>query len=115
MGERTKAAKQLRDNFADLPDKKQAWDDLHRLTSDTHSDVTVAANHSSGRVSIFRASEADEDGFKKDEAEAEIQKYMKEAKSAVQGSESKEKLLEAVENLGDVLKEIQEKSKALCG
>lgn len=45
--------------------------------------------------------------FKKEEAEAEIQKYLKEAKSAVAGSKSKEKLLEAVENLGNALKEAQ--------
>ncbi len=36
-----------------------------------------------------------------------MQKYLEEAKSAVEGSESKEKLLEAVENLGNALKEAQ--------
>jgi hypothetical protein len=36
-----------------------------------------------------------------------VQKYLAEAKSAVEGSESKEKLLEAVENLGNALKEVQ--------
>jgi HEAT repeat protein len=45
--------------------------------------------------------------FKKEDSEAEVQKYLLEAKSAVQGSESKEKLLEAVENLGNALKEVQ--------
>ncbi|CAG0965318.1 MAG: hypothetical protein OIN86_00665 [Candidatus Methanoperedens sp.] len=43
--------------------------------------------------------------FKKVEAEVEVQKYLFEAKSAVQGSESKERLIEAVENLGNALKE----------
>jgi HEAT repeat protein len=33
------AAGQLSENFAHLPDKKQAWEDLHRLTFDTHSEV----------------------------------------------------------------------------
>jgi len=32
--ERRAAVGQLRDNFADLPDKSEAWDDLHRLTQD---------------------------------------------------------------------------------
>jgi HEAT repeat protein len=45
--------------------------------------------------------------FKKEEAKAEIQKYLAEAKRAVEGSKSKEKLLEAVENLGNALKEAQ--------
>jgi HEAT repeat protein len=40
---RREAAEQLRENFAHLPDKKQAWDDLHRLTSDTDSDVRWGA------------------------------------------------------------------------
>lgn len=45
--------------------------------------------------------------FKKEEAETEVHKYIAEAKSAVEGSESKEKLLEAVENLVNALKEVQ--------
>ena len=45
--------------------------------------------------------------FKKEEAEAEVQNYLSEARSAVAGSDSKEKLLEAVENLGNALKEVQ--------
>jgi|GEM_PF-4255657 len=45
--------------------------------------------------------------FKKEVPEVEIQKYLSEAKSAVQGSESKVRLLEAVEHLGNALKEAQ--------
>ena len=45
--------------------------------------------------------------FKKEEAKSEVQKYLDEAKSAVEGSHSKEKLLEAVKNLGNALKEVQ--------
>jgi len=45
--------------------------------------------------------------FQKEDAEAEVKKYIAEAKSAIEGSESKEKLLEAVENLGNALKEAQ--------
>ncbi len=45
--------------------------------------------------------------FTKEETGAEVQKYITEAKSAIEGSESKEKLLEVVENLGNALKEAQ--------
>ena len=45
--------------------------------------------------------------FKKGETETEVQKYLSEAKRAVEGSQNKEKLLEAVENLGNALKEAQ--------
>ena len=42
---RQDAAWLLLDNFADLPDKDAAWEDLHRLTVDKNSDVRqVAAN-----------------------------------------------------------------------
>jgi len=49
--------------------------------------------------------------FKKQEAEAEVQRYLAEAKRATEGSESKEKLLEAVENLANALREVQDASK----
>jgi HEAT repeat protein len=141
------AADALGSAFSHISDKKQACDDLIRLTSDTDRNVRIAANHSSGKVCIFRAGEAENENgfrkemenaigffekaskeatyinpaefclpfyrsffaltFKKQEAEAEVQKYIAEAKSAVAGSESKEKLLEAVENLGNALKEVQ--------
>ncbi|MFB3766155.1 MAG: HEAT repeat domain-containing protein [Methanotrichaceae archaeon] len=39
--------------------------------------------------------------------EAEIQRYLKDARAAVEESESKEKLLEAVENLSKALKEVR--------
>jgi hypothetical protein len=45
--------------------------------------------------------------FKKQNAPIELQKYLSEAKSAVEGSDNKKKLLEAVENLGNALKEVQ--------
>jgi hypothetical protein len=43
VNKRREVAGQLRENFAHLFDKKQAWDDLHRLTSDAHSDVRGGA------------------------------------------------------------------------
>ena len=45
--------------------------------------------------------------FKKQEAEEEVKKNLDEAKRAVSGSESRKKLLEAVENLSNALNEAQ--------
>ena len=45
--------------------------------------------------------------FKKQEAKEEVDKYLEEAKYAVKGSKSKELLFEAVENLANALKEVQ--------
>lgn len=45
--------------------------------------------------------------YRKQEAEEEVKKNLEEAKHAVSGSESKEKLLEAVENLSNALNEAQ--------
>ena len=45
--------------------------------------------------------------FKKQEAKEEVDKYLEEAKNAVEGSKSKEQLFEAVQNLAEALKEVQ--------
>jgi len=45
--------------------------------------------------------------FKKQEAREEVNKYLEEAKSAIEGSESKKQLFEAVQNLAEALKEVQ--------
>jgi HEAT repeat protein len=45
--------------------------------------------------------------FKKQKAREEVNKYLEEAKAAIEGSESKKQLLEAVENLAEALKEVQ--------
>ena len=53
--------------FSHIPDKEQAWNDLHRLTSDEDSDVRISSNHSLGKVSIFTASQAEtEEDYKKE-------------------------------------------------
>ena len=145
--ERKKAVEQIRINFAELPDKEQAWADLHRLSQDKNRDIWVSANHSLGRASIFRATETETEEefqkeleaalvfferaskdafinpsnfclpfyrsfytitFKEQESEAEVQRYLAEAKRATKGSKSKEKLLEAIENLADALKEVHD-------
>jgi HEAT repeat protein len=45
--------------------------------------------------------------FKKQEAKEEVNKYLDEAKAAIEGSESKKYLFEAVQNLAKALKEVQ--------
>lgn len=144
---RGKIAYALGSCFSVIPDKQEAWGDLLSLRNDKESDVRVSANYALGRASIFKAADAENEevfrrelekaleffekasneakkynpaqfclpfyrsfytiAFKKQEAEAEVQKYLTQAKSAVTGSESKEKLLEVVENLSSALKEAQ--------
>jgi HEAT repeat protein len=143
------AARALGTCYSDLPEeyRKPAWNDLHTLTQDKDKNVRVAANHSSGRVSIYRANQAKSNEsvrkeleaalryfekssneasyfnpakfclpiyrlfhaitFKKEEPEAEVKKYLAEAKKALGGSESKENLLEVIESLSNALKEVQ--------
>ena len=45
--------------------------------------------------------------FKRQEAKEEVNRYLAEAKAAIAGSESKKQLFEAVENLSNALKEVQ--------
>jgi hypothetical protein len=44
-----------------VPDKRQAWDDLVKLTSDENCLVRTYSNHSLGKASIFMASQAETD------------------------------------------------------
>jgi len=45
--------------------------------------------------------------FKEQEAKEEVNKYLEEAKAAIEGSESKKQLFETVQNLSEALKEVQ--------
>ena len=141
------AAEALGAAFQYLPDKEQASKDLLALTKDDNSEVKVSANHSLGRISVYRATNAEDEDllqkeleiaigffeksaqestyfnpaefclpfyrsyysviFKKHEAKEEVKKNLDEAKRAVSGSKSKEKLLKAVENLSNALNEAQ--------
>ncbi|NJD53017.1 MAG: hypothetical protein FIB07_09150 [Candidatus Methanoperedens sp.] len=127
--------------------RKQVWDWLQMLTHDPEKDVRIAANHSSGEVSIYRAIQAKNEEsikkelesalkffekasseskylnparfclpfylsyytivFKEGDAKVEVEKYLAEAEGALEGSKIKEKLLKAVENLGNALKELR--------
>ncbi len=141
------AAGALGPAFQHMTDKVQAWKDLLELTKNEDRDVRVSVNYSLGKISIYRATEAESEerlkgemdkaiGYfekssreskffnpakfclpfyrsynavisKQKDAEEEIAKNLEEAKKAVEGSESKEKLLEAVENLANALQEAQ--------
>jgi len=144
---RKDAAEALGSAFRYLPDQEQTSKDLLALTKDEDSDVRVFANHSLGKISVYKATIADDEDllqkglenaidffeksaresiwfnpakfclpfyrsyysviFRKQEAEEEVKRNLDEAKRAVSGSESKEKLLEAVESLSNALNEAQ--------
>jgi len=131
--------------FQQYPDKEHALKDLHRLAYDKDSYVRASANYSLGKAHIFKATETEgEEDFRKEinnalnffekssnetdyfnpssfclpfyrsfytitfekaRAEDEVRKYLAEAKSASEGSQSKEQLLEATENLANALLE----------
>ena len=135
--------------FPHILDRQYAWDDLHRLANDQNRYVRVYANHSLGKVSIFKASQTEKKEdykkelekaieffekaayespvgwlnpsqfclpfyrsfhtviFKKRDEKKEVDKYLTEAKDAVRGSKSKELLFEAVENLANALKKVE--------
>jgi len=146
---RSNAASAIGSAYSNVSDKQKAWDDLIKLTTDGDSDVRVYTNHSLGKVSIFKTSQAKIENdykkeleqaiaffekaaqestskwlnpsqfclpfyrsfhtiiFKKQEAKEEVDKYLAETKAAVRSSKNKELLFEAVENLANALKEIQ--------
>ena len=133
--------------FQQYPDKEHALKDLHRFAYDKDSYVRASANYSLGKAHIFKATETEgEEDFRKEinnalnffeksssetdyfnpssfclpfyrsfytitfekaRAEDEVRKYLAEAKSASEGSQSKEHLLEATENLAKALSEAQ--------
>lgn len=148
---RTEVASALGYVFPHIPDKQLVYNDLNVLANDEDSDVIAYANHSLGRVSIFKASQAEKEEdykeelekalsffekaaqesfysgwenpsqfclpfyrsfytiiFKRQEAKEEVDKYLEEAKSAIEGSKSKELLFEAVKNLAEALREVQD-------
>lgn len=131
--------------FSDIPDefKSQAWYDLVRLAEDADSEVRMYANHSIGKIYIYKASIPKNEGnlrtlleyaiqyfekaakerdcfnparfcypfyrsfdavvFKKIQSKKEIQDYITSAKKEIEGSESKQKLMEMVELLAEAL------------
>jgi hypothetical protein len=134
-----------------MPNKKKAWNDLIILSKDNHKVTRESANYSLGKVSIYKASQAEEEDDYRRELEIAIKFFekadpesglygpsrfclpfyrsfysivfgrhesrrktgeyvdieLKYAKNAIKGSKSKKLLLEAVENLSNALKEVQ--------
>jgi len=132
-------------------ERKQALEDLYRLRiAEEHRDVRKAANYSLGKLSVYKASEAEnEDDYKREletaiqffeksseastsftflnpanfclpfyrsfysivfnkQSEMEdIEKYLSEAKNAIEESKNKKLLFEAIGNLSNALKEVQ--------
>lgn len=58
--------------FSQVPDKSQAWQDLHMLTQDQDRDVRMHAYHSLGKASVFKATGAHGDDILERELEAAI-------------------------------------------
>ena len=142
---RWSAAHAMGSAFNLISAKDQAWEDLYRLTQDNYSYVRCTSNHSLGRISILRATESDYEFrtcleeaiefFRRSSDEAklfnpssfclpfyrslhsllfteipkdeEVQRYLSKAKEAIKTSESREVLLEAVNNLSKALQEVR--------
>ena len=69
---RGRAADALGAAFGHVPDKDQAWQDLIRLTQDEDSNVRMHAYHSLGRATVFKATQAKDNGTLKKELEAAV-------------------------------------------
>jgi hypothetical protein len=68
--------------FQHVSDKDAAWEDLHRLTGDDGSDVRASANHSLGRVYIFRATGAESEGDFRKEMKNALEFFERSSKEA---------------------------------
>lgn len=146
-------AESLEDSLSYLPDQKLAYGDLTKLANDEDTDVRIRANHSLGKISVFKASEAETEEkykeelenaieffdksskesvfhrispskfclpfyrsfhtiiFEKSNADEEVGRYLAEARKAIERSERKELLFEAIESLAKALREVQESKK----
>ncbi len=64
---RYRAADALGSAFSQVPDKQLAWNELVRLANDEDNSVRTYAKYSLGKVSIFKASQAEkEEDYKKE-------------------------------------------------
>ncbi|AKB48330.1 hypothetical protein MSKOL_2553 [Methanosarcina sp. Kolksee] len=79
---RCKAVSVIGSVFSEVLDKQQAWNDLIKLTTDGDSDIRASANHSLGKVSIFKASQAEREKDYKRELETAIEFFEKAAKES---------------------------------
>ena len=58
--------------FSQVPDKDQAWQDLHRLTEDKDRDVRMYAYYSLGKASVLKAAITNDEDTLKNELEGAI-------------------------------------------
>jgi HEAT repeat protein len=79
---RSGAAYALGSAFSKVSDKQQAWNDLIRLTANEDRSVRVYVNHSLGKVSIFKASQAEKEEDYKRELETAISFFEKAAQES---------------------------------
>ncbi|KKG32297.1 HEAT repeat domain-containing protein [Methanosarcina mazei] len=79
---RSEVAFSLGFSFSHLPDKQQAWDDLDRLKNDGACRVRSYANYSLGKISIFKASQAEKEEDYKEELEKAITFFGKAAQES---------------------------------
>ena len=63
--------------FSQVLDKDQAWQDLHSLTEDEDSTVRMYAYHSLGRVSVLKATDADDKAILRMELENAVAYFEK--------------------------------------
>ncbi|WP_200895785.1 HEAT repeat domain-containing protein [Methanosarcina mazei] len=68
--------------FSELPDKQKAWSDLDRLSTNKDRFLRTYANHSLGKISIYRAAQAEKDEDYKKELEKAIEFFEKAAKES---------------------------------
>jgi HEAT repeat protein len=80
---RYKAVSTLGSAFSYMPDKQQAWNDLIKLTNDEDSWLRVYASHSLGKVSIFKASQAEKEEDYKEELEKAIVFFEKASQESI--------------------------------
>jgi hypothetical protein len=74
---RGRAAEALGKAFSQVSNKRQAWEDLVRLTNDNDDYVKMCAYYSLGRASVFKATESDDKDKMKTELTAAITYFEK--------------------------------------
>ena len=76
-GVQRNAAFALGEAFPYVPDKKVAWEDLHRLAENLDRDVRMYAYHSLGSVSVYKATETEDEDKFRDELKRAIDYFEK--------------------------------------
>jgi nucleoside phosphorylase/HEAT repeat protein len=80
---RGRAAGVIGSSFENVPEKQQAETDLMRLTYDEEIDVKVRANHSLGKISVYKASKSENNDVYINELEKAINFFEKASNEAL--------------------------------